>query len=292
MSSADSSERLMLRRNNWFFLIGALLVSPAQANDLESQLKMASGKAGFVAPDHSELQHIAQNFQDAFNGHENTIDWHTLAMESQAHPGFIIIQENASMRQGRGFFALRQLETKNWLLQAPHADTDLYTGKITSRLFLEGPFKAAQWNTVSRKTLIEGQDYPADMAHLPDTYWQAFTQAFAEKYSDGKIIQLHGYEQNSRKTRAGEASDMILSAGHTDPPQWVKQTADCLKNAFPGRVSLYPVDVKELGGTTNVQGKLLQQLGHNGFLHIEMSKKLRQQLLDQSETRSLLIKCL
>jgi hypothetical protein len=275
----------MFRRNNWLSLVGALSVLPAQANDLESQLKMAFGKAQFVAPENSELQRVAKNFKQAFNDNESKVDWHQSAMERQNFPGFIIIKEQNSMRQGRGFFALRQSETNKWLLQAPHADTDLYTGKIASRLFLEGSFKAAQWNTVSRKML-------ADMAHLPGTYWQAFTEAFAEKYPDGKIIQIHGFDQNTRKTKTGAETDMILSAGHMDPPQWLKQTAACLKSAFPGQVSLYPADVKELGGTTNSQGELLHQLGHKGFLHIEMSQKMRQQLLDHSEVRHLLIQCL
>jgi hypothetical protein len=292
MSNAVSLERPMLQRNNWILLMGALTAMPVQAAMLESQLKAASGNAGFKAPDQQDLRQIKQQFKDAFNHQESAVDWHRSAMESHREADFTVIQEQASKRRGRGFFALRSIKTEHWLLQAPHADSDLYTGKIACRLFLEAPFKAAQWNTVSRKTEVEDSDESADMAHLPDTYWQAFTAAFAETYPNGKIIQLHGYEQKFRKSRAGEASDMILSAGRTDPPQWVKQTAACLKNAFPGRVSLYPMDVKELGGTTNRQGELLQRLGHHGFLHIEMSKKMRQQLLDHSEARNLLIKCL
>ncbi len=282
----------MLPRNNWIILMGALSVVPVQATMLENQLKAASGNADFIVPDQQDLRQIKQQFKDAFNNQESPVDWHRSAMESHNQKDFTVIQESPSNRQGRGFFALRSIKSEQWLLQAPHADSDLYTGKIACRLFLEAPFKAAQWNTVSRKTAVKDSDEPADMAHLPDTYWQAFTAAFAETYPDGKIIQLHGYEQKFRKSRAGETTDMILSAGRTDPPQWVKQTAACLKSAFPGRVSLYPMDVKELGGTTNRQGELMQQLGHRGFLHIEMSKKMRQQLLDHSETRNLLIKCL
>jgi hypothetical protein len=47
-----------------------------------------------------------------------------------------------------------------------------------------------------------------------------------------------------------------------------------------------------LGGTTNVQGQLLRSLNHDGFVHIEMSKAMRKELLDNADTRKLLLNCL
>lgn len=256
---------------------------PVQANELDKHIKLASGKVEVITATASELQLLKDQLKPLFNG-ASLGDWQSLTMQQVNHQDFITLQEMPTAKQGRGFFAINTRATKNWLLQAPHADSDLYTGKIVSRLFLEGEFKAAQWNTVKRDI--------RDMAHTPNTYWQAFTLAFAQQYPDGKVIQLHGYDQAIRKTKAGESSDMILSAGHETAPLWVQQTAACLKNAFPKRVSLYPLDVQELGGTNNVQGQLLRSLGHNGFLHIEMSKNMRKQLLDNADLRKLFIKCL
>ena len=145
-------------------------------------------------------------------------------MQQTNNDGIMVLQELPNAKQGRGIFAVKKSVSKHWLLQAPHADSDLYTGKIASRLFLEGDFQAAQWNTVKRDI--------SDMAHTPNTYWQSFTQAFAEQYPDAKIIQLHGFDQSHRKTEAGESSDMILSAGQALAPAWVAQTAECLKNGF------------------------------------------------------------
>ena len=273
----------MKHTNKAYFLLGMLLMWPAHANELDTQLKQASGKVEVIAATPNELQLFKDRVKSTFNGAKSN-DWQSLALQQADHQAYITLEELPMAKQGRGFFAINVQATKNRLLQAPHADSDLYTGKIASRLFEECGFKAAQWNTVKRDI--------SDMAHTPDTYWQAFTLAFAELYPDGKIIQLHGYDQDQRKTEAGESSDMILSSGHDTAPLWLQQTAACLKNAFPKRVSLYPIDVHELGGTTNVQGQLLSNLKHDGFLHIEMSKDMRQELLDRPESRKLLLDCL
>jgi hypothetical protein len=275
--------RLNLKHIKWFLLLGMLVMGSVQANDLDKQLKAAASEVNITTATAGELQLFKDQLIPAFTG-AGLGNWQSLAMQQVNYADFITLQELPTAKQGRGFFAINPTVKNNWLLQAPHADSDLYTGKIVSRLFLTGAFKAAQWNTVKRSI--------SDMAHTPDTYWQAFTQAFAGLYPEGKIIQLHGYEQEARRTQAGETSDMILSSGHENPPLWVQQTAACLKKALPWRVSLYPVDLSELGGTINVQGQLLRSLGHNGFLHIEMSKALRQALLDDAELRNKLIHCL
>lgn len=285
MSSAVFIGRAHLKHNNTgCFLLGILVMwSSVQANELDMQLQQASGKVDVIAATTGELQQFKDRVKSAFNGAKSD-DWQNLNLQQVNHQDFITLAELPTAKQGRGFFAINTGSTKNRLLQAPHADSDLYTGKIAGRLFEEGEFKAAQWNTVKRDI--------SDLAHTPNTYWQAFTLAFAEQYPDGKIIQIHGYAQDLRKTEAGESSDMILSAGHDAAPLWVQQTAACLKNAFPKRVSLYPLDVQELGGTTNIQGQLLTSLKHDGFLHIEMSKDMRQELLDKPESRKLLLNCL
>ena len=269
-------------RNKYFFLLGLLMIGVVQANDLDEQIKAASDKATLVSATADQLQHFKDRVKALLIG--ESPEWQSLSMQATTQAGFISLYELPNAKQGRGFFAFNPHASHHRLLQAPHGDSDLYTGKIASHLFLEGGFKAAQWNTVKRNI--------SDMAHSNDTYWQAMTQAFAEQYPHGQIIQLHGYDQDTRKTNAGENSDMILSAGHGHPPLWLQQTAHCLKAAFSTRVGLYPFDVNELGATTNVQGQLLQQLGHDGFLHIEMSKDMRRELLDHPEARKLLMSCL
>ena len=85
---------------------------------------------------------------------------------------------------------------------------------------------------------------------------------------------------------------MIVSAGHDFPPLWVQNVTSCLKTQLGLKVLLYPYEVSELGATTNSQGQLLQSLGHQGFLHLEMNKKLRENLRKQQALRKKLLLCL
>lgn len=269
------------------------MMGQVQADELEKQWKQASGDDYFRMPKTEELALANQLFKDTLNNRDSRAAWAGLSMESVDDGALLIIRELPTHRQGRGFFAIKkQPGTQNWLLQAPHGDSDLYTGKIAARLFEQGSFKAGQWNTVPRDTAIQDSQDHADMAHLSDSYWQAFTQSFAEQWPSGKIVQIHGFDQSARESKSAANSDMILSAGHSQPPAWLQQTAQCLKNAFPGRVKLYPFDVKDLGGTQNSQNHLLSNMRHQGFLHIELSKPMREQLLEQSDARQRLIDCL
>lgn len=283
MNNVDFFEKLNLKRIS--VLLGGLLMmtSVQAATTLDAQLKLASGATSVIVAPPNELQTFNTLLKPVFMG-TGTSNWQVLAMRQVNQGNFITLQELPTAKNGRGFFAINTQVKNNRLLQAPHSDTDLNTGKIVSSLFLTGGFKAAQWNTVRREI--------SDMAHTPDTYWQSFTKAFAEQYPDGKIIQLHGYEQTSRVTDAAVGTDIIVSAGHKSPPLWVQQTAACLKKSLSQIVALYPIDVQELGGTTNVQGRLLQSLGHQGFLHIEMTKMTRQALVDNADLRNRFMSCL
>ncbi len=54
---------------------------------------------------------------------------------------------------------------------------------------------------------------------------------------------------------------------------------------------LFPTTVDELGGTTNVQDKILRAAGHDGFVHLELSRPLRRRLRDDGSAL-LLERCL
>ena len=55
---------------------------------------------------------------------------------------------------------------------------------------------------------------------------------------------------------------------------------------------LFPVDCNELGATSNVQGKRLRSAGHSGFLHLEMSLRLREGLRRDAKTLDELVNSL
>jgi len=282
-----------LKIANYAILLAWTLSGFAQAGELEKLWTQASGNDSFQTPKSEELAQANQLFKASLNNQDAGAAWSGLAMESFDNAQVRIIRELPSHRQGRGFFALSlDPNAKHWLLQAPHGDSDLFTGKIAALLFEQGDFKGAQWNTVPRDTAIPNSADTADMAHLSDSYWQAFTQAFAEQWPGGRVVQIHGFNQSARSSKAAADSDMIVSAGHTHPPVWIQQAAQCLKTAFPNRVLLYPFDVKELGGTQNSQNQLLSAMQFQGFLHIELSKPMREALLAKSDVRQRLLDCL
>lgn len=271
------------------------MVSVGHANELEGILQQASDATTFVVPNEAELKEAKQYFYQSLQSLETQPNWETLLMEPQNQAEWTVIKECPNAHRGRGLFAIRHQEQndKAWLLQVPHAVSDRYTEQLAALLFTEGAFKAAQWNTVKRSAKIEHSADTADMAHYPFSYWQAFTQAFAEQYPHGKIIQLHGFESSKRKNSHGRESDMILSAGHNAPPVWLQHTAACLQKALPNEtVSLYPSDVRNLTSPQNAQAQWLQQQGHQGFAHIEMSLALRKKLVDSAELRGVLVNCL
>lgn len=258
------------------------------------QFNKTFNKGQFILPGAEELRLLNNAYQQELLDKPTEGLWNALAMQSRLQQDVLYIKEADNSQTGRGLFALnKSTKVKPWLLQAPHAKSDLYTGKIVAKLFDEGGIKAAMWNTVPRKTHIENTvgRRTADMAHLSGTYWQTVTEGFARHYADSKVIQFHGYAQSKRKSVAAKNSDMIISAGHRNPPLWVQQLALCIQKSLPGKISLYPYDVKELGATTNVQGHLLRRLGFDGFVHIEMGKSMRQRLLESQKLRSLLLAC-
>lgn len=295
MSNGNSIGKPMIRIINRVILILLLFTHQLHAQVLDSQLKKAFNKGQFVLPDGNELQQVRKAFSQELAGQSATDIWDALSMQRVMQQDLLFFQEAVDVRKGRGLFAIRKdNKAEPWLIQAPHARFDKWTGKIVELLFSEGQFKAAMWNSVSRKTPIEHSSVKreADMAHLPETYWQAITESFARYYEQGKVIQIHGYNQAKRKSSAGRNSEIILSAGHIYPPVWVQKFAHCLNKVIPDKISLYPYDVEELGATTNVQGQLLRNIGFKGFLHIEMSQSMRQQFLQRQELRQLLIGCI
>jgi len=259
------------------------------------RLTRAFHSGPITLPDINELLRLQRAMAAEFAGSARQATWTPLNMQRLVVDDVIYIQETAEQLNGRGLFAIReQTDSRPLLIQAPHAQYDKYTGVLAAQLFAEGGLKAAMWNTVSRYARIKDRSnhVTADMAHLTGTYWQAITELFAQHYRNGRVVQLHGFKQSTRHSTAGKNSDIILSAGHYYPPRWVRSVARCLKT-FPGsKVSLFPDDVRELGATTNAQSHRLQQLGFKGFLHVEMSGSMRQQLINSRKLRQQLVDCL
>jgi hypothetical protein len=262
-------------------LTAICLAVPASASEQAGQateLWDVARKGGrFAAPTRDELRTAEDLFRGTLtdNGDEEKLKkaWtkarFEVLVEGQGDNQIWVIREQPDHKEGRGFYLIRRGKTPAIALQAPHGWNDLHTGPIAIALFREGKVRAAALNTVDR--------LEADLAHRDGTHFQAFTRAFAGEYPRGLIIQLHGFEAKKRKTEDAKEAGIIVSNGTKQPPEWLLDFAGRLKKDVED-VKVFPRDVRELGGTTNAQAKLLVELKHDGFAHLEIGLALRKQL--------------
>ena len=214
--------------------------------------------------------------------------WRDLHMEliplREGDAEYLVLREPETEKAGRGFYAFRLGPAPAIALEAPHSAFDKHTGEIAVLLLQEGRLMAGAWSTAPRAK--------ADLAHLPQSWFQSFTAAWARACPGGVILQLHGFEQGKRKSDSAAEADMILSGCGADPPAWLKKMSDGLKRSLSGVVKLYPDDVKDLGGTANAQAQLLRGANFDGFAHIEMSVELRRRLVEEQPLRKTFLECI
>jgi hypothetical protein len=173
-----------------------------------------------------------------------------------------IIREPEGTRAGAGFYALRA-KGLGVCIQAPHAFFDEGTGDLALATFAELHASCLCTNSVHRREV--------DVAHAEQSLFLAATEGLldAQKWP---VVQLHGFAVDSQPKDVAA----IVSEGTQKTA-----TSARLKNSFrlePRRVLVYPRDTKALGGTKNVEGARAHAAGVP-FLHIEMSRSLREELL-------------
>ncbi len=192
--------------------------------------------------------------------------------------------EEIDSAAGGGLYRFRSDAAQRIALQAPHRYDDLLTEPIARELFINNSIAALAISTVRR-----GQ---VDLCKETKSYFHAFTLAFVTVYPTGRILQIHGFEKETRRTDANQKTDAIISSGSKKPAQWVREYARGLSNLSDAAIKLYPDDVDELGGTQNTQGRLLRSLGNDGFAHIELSYELRRKMKADANLRQRLLDCL
>lgn len=276
----------------------ATATTAATSPTLPDVLRAASREGQFSPPSAAELERVEKLFLALAQGAATaTLEKEAAALEMEfirvSSPDAWVVRETAGARRGRGLFAFRDGGLQNQgVLQVPHSFKDEMTREIGLALFAEGRFAAAAWNTVPRHYQHDGQRIDADMAHLDRTYFMAFTRAMAQAYAGGTILQIHGFDQGKRKSTAAAEADLILSAGHQNPPEQLRRKWRCLSGQFGNKVALYPETARELGGTTNAQVAVLKAMGFDNFIHAEMSRPLRETLRDSSSARAQILGCL
>ncbi len=203
------------------------------------------------------------------------------------------LKENKTHCDGKGNYAIKLHPTEPILLEAPHSYFDSYTGKIVSRLFLSGRFKAAAWNSIQRYEKRRIGTSNADLSKLANSYLMAMSEAFLSTFPKGVIVQIHGFSKKKRQSYKAAQADIILSHGNRIISPAIYQLKQCLSHAFiHHKVYLYPQDINELGATKNSIAKALYKFGMTHFFHVELSVELRKKLVRNNIFMQHFTKCL
>lgn len=192
---------------------------------------------------------------------------------------------HSRLERADGLYAVRLGENVPPLvLQAPHAWYDLNSGRIVAALFEEGAGRALCMNSAHR---FKGAEDPptdsssdADVAHRPDSVFQAVTLGFTDGLVDPLVVQIHGFGS------AYQGMAAVVSDGSTlQPSREVLTAATALRSLLgPFGVVYTGKDVPELAGTGNAQGRALS--GTARFLHVELSYTVRRTLLSDGDLRA------
>lgn len=214
--------------------------------------------------------------------------WARLGFRLRMFNDVLVLSEEPDARRGGGFFAFATARPLRHVLQAPHRFDDTHTGRMTLDLFGSGHFRAAAWSTLHRTDV--------DLAHTPSSVFIAFAEAAAASHPQELQYQIHGFAAHKCKTSACRAASAILSPGPLNWNQEAEGKVACLSQSLP-KFRRYREDVHELGGTRNSVANALQALNFQGFIHIEMERALRDQLIKREDKnadalRNQLLRCL
>jgi hypothetical protein len=266
---------------------GAAQAEPQIAvSDLELYLARAITNVNYQAPTSAEFNQARELFRHTLHGDRTAADlkpaWEKLGFRFSSvvvngEPCWFI-GEPAGKEFGRGWYLLRTNSESSIALEAPHAKNDIHTGTIGLQLFLADKIRAYGAATITRRS--------ADMAHLDDTFFQAFTLAYADVCPTGLVVQLHGFEtENHDNIRA----DIIATAGTRSPGPWLGEWIQQTRKTSSLTILGYPHDVTELGATQNSQADALRKNGNCRFLHLELTKELRDRLTRDTKLRRVVL---
>ena len=273
-----------------FFLINLIVLGSLHVlhgKSLQDNIKNMYLPDGiYVPPTKDDLEKAKKLFHNLFRSLDDKDDlkaWNSLGFEIEKMGSFLIVRETESNQTGKGLYIFNTNKPSHVIIEAPHYPSDLYTGTIALHAMEEEPVLAAAFNTVHRKKV----NFTAELM----TYFNAFTEAFGKAYPTGTIIQLHGFNETAREKIQQDIPDLILSAATRSPPAVLYQYGECLKK-LPLTVSLFPRDIKILGGVKNINAKKFRDSGTHGlFLHLEMGKNLREKLKNNKGLRKKFFEC-
>jgi len=285
---------------------------------IENSYKQARKGGIYKNPSEDEFQWAEHLFYKLIKGEMNQKDFKSVekyGFRIKEIPlnnnKYYLLTEDSEKKFGRGFYLFSATPVasssgsnssgsnsscKSLVLMVPHGFYDLYTDNISFKLLNKDCFTACAWNTVHRHGKFsdnyDGKKKHWDLADLDNSYFIAFTRAFARAIPNGFLLQIHGFSKKKRISKIAQQTDMVVSSGNSLPANEIQKFSACLNKQLPAMVRLYPDEIRDLGATQNISGKVLRSLKHPGFIHIEMSYQLRRQLIKNVNVRKSLLNCI
>lgn len=213
----------------------------------------------------------------------STLGYRLVRLDGES-PRFALLPQDRT-RAVQGVFLFDPAARNRNVLQVPHPLDDLGTGELALQLFFAGGTHAVMIAAVPRATL--------DLAREPHSLFTAYAAELA-RLPEARLLQLHGFERGKRSSDAGRVADSVVSAGQRRPTAATLALRECLQRQLGGMHRVYGVDIDELGGTRNPSRAPFpsRQTGTAGFVHLELSRELRDRLLSDRSAFERFRQCL
>ena len=175
-------------------------------------------------------------------------------------------------------------------LQIIHQFYDKKTGQIGRLWFESSAIDVLTINNISRnKQTIRGEK--TDLGKLTRTYLTSSTEALLELSEMPLFIQVHGFSNSKRNSAQGKAAEIIISSGSKIVSKHVKRSYDCLRRSGY-KVELFPNTIRELGGTKNTTGMLVNNSNKGYFIHLELNFFIRNRILVSRVDSDTILQCI
>ena len=234
----------------------------------------------FAEPE-SHLEKLTKDLSNWFQSSNKTnlASWQYALKNNKHH------LKTTSKANGGGALIYR-LNAKACIISIPHRYFDTHTYTIGEQVF----------NTLCQLMLANTHhrhsesldEQSMDYSKRSDNLHNAAILAFQSLHPSAKVIQLHGFNQSKRKSHKGKKADFIISQGRKGNA--IKQQLTLCLSKISRNSFFYPELIQELGGTKNILHKL--NLTPFSFIHIEISKPMRERLLKEQHTMSQFSECI
>lgn len=202
---------------------------------------------------------------------------------------WVVLSDALPTWRGAGGYIFRKGPVEHELvMQAPHSYYEPGTNPIARTILQEHSVRGFFFNTLHRYYLLPGSActgvHPADVTHVTNSFFHQLTTEYLHVEPNGTVVQLHGFS-NPELEVLGVGT--VVSDGTSTPGDRILDLDATLGSTFAGSdVALFPNETPLYGATMNIQGRWMRDEDKGRFVHIEMSRAVRDVLATDADAQS------